>query len=75
MLHKDLAKPEVTVRKEYTFRRPPTPEDATLLMAFIDWRGGSSISTDESGRVTGCIGHPDDVCEFKRALRKRKGRP
>jgi hypothetical protein len=59
------------VRLTYDFRRPLEGDEAELLTSLIGWRRGSSVRTDESGQVVGCVAHPDDWAEFKKELRKR----
>jgi hypothetical protein len=60
------------VRLTYDFRRPLEGDEAELLTSLIGWRRGSSVRTDETGQVVGCVAHPDDWAEFKKELRKRK---
>jgi len=60
------------VRLTYDFpARPLEGREAELLTSLIGWRRGSSVRTDESGQVVGCVAHPDDWAEFKKELRKR----
>jgi hypothetical protein len=59
------------VRVTYDFPRPLESGEAELLTSLIGWRRGSSVRTDESGQVVGCVAHPDDLAEFKKELRKR----
>jgi hypothetical protein len=62
------------VRLTYDFRRPLEGDEAELLTSLIGWRRGSSVRTDESGQVVGCVAHPDDWAEFKNKLRKNTGK-
>ena len=59
------------VRFAYDFRRPLEDDEAELLTRLIGWRRGSSVRTDESGKVVGCVAHPDDWVEFQNGLRTR----
>jgi len=56
------------IRHEYKFGRQLTDVEADLLKELVTWRPGSSVITDPSGAVVGCIAHPDDLDEFEKVL-------
>jgi hypothetical protein len=60
------------IRKEYKFGRQLNDVEVDLLKELITWRPGSSVMTDPSGAVVGCVAHPDDLDEFESRLRKSK---
>lgn len=64
---RDQKDQKTSTHQRYEFAAPLTEREAQLLMTLIGYRKGSTVITDSSGNVVGCVANPEDFKDFLHA--------
>jgi hypothetical protein len=60
----------ILTRNRYSFDRPLTDDEASLLIMLVSGRPGSRVFRDDGGAVIAVIAHPEDLANFCEEVRK-----
>lgn len=64
---RDQKDQKTSAHQRYEFAAPLADREAQLLITLIGYRKGSTVITDGSGNVIGCVANPEDFKEFLHA--------
>jgi hypothetical protein len=64
---KKTAAHQTAPHQRYEFAAPLTEREAQLLLTLIGYRKGSTVITDNSGNIIGCVANPEDFKDFLHA--------